>query len=731
MAKHPCKSGVHCLNFMNTPASSPSRTATSSVILPLILLAVGLLATVAVYAPGLSGPFLFEDIFQIQNNSHLRLGELNASSLQLAAFSTDGDPSQRPVSLLSFALNFYFFGEGSASFKIVNLGIHLINGILIFLLARRLFRLAAQRSDINRSRNRTTLAAALIATLWLVHPINLSSVLYVVQRTTLLSALFVLLALLTYTTGRLKFPNHRFQGALWFAATALFWLGGLASKENALLWPWYILLIEGLFFYPLQSHPTRSTRLYTLTWLIIPLISGLIYFTTHSGLLDYSNRSFTMIERLLTETRVLWFYVGLILLPRPGALGIFHDDFTLSTSLFDPWTTLPAILGGLLVVGFAIRFHRRQPLLAFGILFFLAAHALESTILPLQIMQEHRNYLAGFGVLFGIISLLVFTPAQREIPPNSPSAKGGTEQALQRYLPSRIRFVLTGVFFLFLGAITLGRAAQWQNPDRLILSQVHHHPESATLNYEAGRLFVNLREQTQDWLQKDQFNAQAVQYFAKAATLAPQEATAPLAILLANAGNANPTDPAMIQEALDRLLHHSPVDAAIDNLLTLSRCERQRNCSLPNGLVDRLFQALLANPQTSSELRATLFDELALRAMGNGRLIDAEALFKQALAIDATQGMFRINYVLLLLQLGRLDEAREHLDRILAIPQSARIMQLAETVKQHIEQSAMQNAPKPEIAPASASNFLFQELAQPKEQLPLFNLNRNPDQANQ
>lgn len=696
---------------MNTPASSPGSTAPSSVILPLITLAVGLLTAIAIYTPGLSGPFFFDDIFNIQNNLHLRLTELNASVLKLAAFSTNAGPFQRPVSMSSFALNYYFFGEGPASFKAVNLGIHLISGILIFLLARLVLQLAAQRADLAVIRGRVTLAAALIAALWLVHPINLTSVLYVVQRMASLSALFILLALLTYTTGRLRFPKHRFQGVLWFAVTALFWLCSLASKENALLLPWYIFLIEWLFFYPLQPRPTLGTRFYTFAWLIVPLISGLIYFAFHPGMFDYYGRTFTLTERLLTEIRALWFYVGLILLPRPAALGIFHDDFAISTGLLTPWTTLPAILGWLLAIGLALRFHRQYPLLAFGILFFLAGHALESSIFPLEIMHEHRNYLAGSGILFGGITTLVLM--------DSPHP----------YFQPRIRFLLTGVFFIFFSAITFGRASQWQDLTRLILSQVHHHPESASSNYEAGRLYIALREQSQDWLQKDQFNTEAVQYFAKTAALAPY-ATAPLAILLANAGNANPTDPVMIQEARDRLRHQHPVDSAINNLLTLSRCERQRNCSLPEGLVDSLFQALLTNPRTEGELRATLFDELALRAMHTGRFTEAETLFKQVLAINATKAMFRINYVMLLMQLGRLDEAREHLDRIQAAPQPAAITQLAETLKQHIEEGPKQDASKPE-ASSNATGFLLQKLTQPQNSKSLLDFNHNPNQIDQ
>ena len=695
---------------MNTPASG--STAVSSAILPLILLAVGLLAATAVYAPGLSGPFFFDDIFNIQNNLHLRLTDLNAPALQLAAFSTNAGPFQRPVSMLSFALNYYFFGEGAASFKAVNLGIHLINGVLIFLLARLLLKFAVQRTDLTFLRHRAALAAALIAALWLVHPINLTSILYVVQRMASLSALFVLLALLSYVTGRLRFPKHRFQGVLWFAAAVLFWGCGLASKENALLLPWYIFLIEWLFFYPLQPRPTLGVRLYTFAWLIVPLVGGLLYFAFHPGMFGYGGRTFTLTERLLTELRALWFYVSLILLPRPAALGIFHDDFPISTSLLNPWTTLPALLGWLLAIGLALRFHRRQPLLAFGILFFLAAHALESSIFPLQIMHEHRNYLAGFGILFGSVATLMLTDYPHP--------------ALQ----TRNRFLLAGIFFIFFGAITFGRALQWQDLTRLILSQVHHHPDCPSSNYEAGRLYIALREQTQDWLQKDQFNTEAVQHFAKTAALEPY-ATAPLAVILANAGNANSTDPAMIEEALNRLRHQHPVDSAVNNLLNLSRCERQRDCSVPEGLVDRLFQALLANPRIDGELRATLLDELALRAMHAGRFAEAEMLFQQVLAINATKAMFQINYAVLLMQVGRLNEARERLDRLLAAPQPAAIVQLADALKQRIAAGPAQNTLTDNNKTAPSATPSIKELIKPKDSIPLFDFSRGPNPAAQ
>ncbi len=236
---------------LNVPARSSGLAAT---VIPFVVLVVGLFAAIAVYTPGLSGPFFFDDIFNIQNNPNLRLAQLDPEALRLAAFSTDSGPFQRPISMASFALNFYFFGEGAASFKAVNLGIHLLNGVLIFLLSRLLLRQAARRADLRLRGDRAGLAAGLIAAVWLVHPLNLTGVLYAVQRMTSLSALFVLLALLAYLQGRLRLPDRRLQGVALLAASALFWLCGLASKENALLLPWYIFLIEWLFLYPLQPR---------------------------------------------------------------------------------------------------------------------------------------------------------------------------------------------------------------------------------------------------------------------------------------------------------------------------------------------------------------------------------------------------------------------------------------------------------------------------------------------
>ena len=104
---------------------------------------------------------------------------------------------------------------------------------------------------------------------------------------------------------------------------------------------------------------------------------------------------FTMTERLLTEMRVLVYYMSQLFYPVPTRLSIDHD-IVISTSLIHPWTTLPAglFLIALTITGVVVL--EKHPLIGFSILFFLINHVIESSIIPLELIFEHRNYLPSF-----------------------------------------------------------------------------------------------------------------------------------------------------------------------------------------------------------------------------------------------------------------------------------------------------------------------------------------------
>ena len=243
----------------------------------------------------------------------------------------------------------------------------------------------------------------------------------------------------------------------------MFFVLGLLSKENAILLPLYLAVIEWCLWRQDAQRRRTTRRRRAATWffavtLLAPLLVGLALFAWQPGLLldGYASRPFTLGERLLTEARVLWFYVGLVLLPTPARLGLYHDDIATSTGLLEPWTTLLALDGWLVVLMAALLLRRRAPAFTFGVLWFLAGHALESTVVPLEIAHEHRNYLPSFGLLFAAVY--------------------GVARFARHTGNRRVYAALGLAAALALGFGTFGRAASWHSDETIIEALYRHHP---------------------------------------------------------------------------------------------------------------------------------------------------------------------------------------------------------------------------------------------------------------
>ena len=394
---------------------------------PFFYLLALIAATAFTYYPGLAGNFLFDDQSNILLNPSLSLFDGTFSSLLAASANGLASPLGRPVSMASFALNLHFFGAAPFSFKLVNLLIHLANGVLVFILVQQLWpRLADGKSP--------SLAAVWVTAIWLLHPINLTPVLFVVQRMTSLSAFFSLAALTLYLHGR---KTGGSKGGLLIAVGLLAcWPVAILAKETAVLLPLFIFLCEWLVLGGLLRVPAK------IRWLasIIAALTLVGVLTVQWEFLTagYQFRDFGLLERLMTEARVLWFYILQLLLPWPDLFALHHDDFPISRGLLAPASTVLALAGWIAILTFAIYRRKQSPLLTFGLLWFVAAHTLESSILPLEIAYEHRNYLASFGLLISLAGLL-FTP--------NAHARGIRSQAL--------RLALAGCFVIFCGLITL------------------------------------------------------------------------------------------------------------------------------------------------------------------------------------------------------------------------------------------------------------------------------------
>lgn len=590
---------------------------------------LSLLLTVStlVFLPGISGPFIFDDYANVLNNDFIKLRTLDWQSVYHAAYSLKSGPLQRPVALVSFALNHYFAGgfADSTSFKLTNLAIHAINGLLLFWFVRLLLARTAQLhlTDPDHS----TWLAAIVALLWLIHPIQLTSVLYVVQRMAELSALFTMLGLILYLHGRLRLVAGR-PGGMALIAAGLIGCGslGMLSKENAVLLPIFMLAVELTLFaneWPWRLWPALPRR----TRVILTVCGSAVAAMAAAWVIDYSlpayrHRSFDMLERVLTEGRVLWYYLGLTFVPRISAFGLYHDDIALSTSLLSPWTTLPSLLGLVALLALALVIRRSQPLISLGILWFFVAHSLESTVIALEIAHEHRNYLALVGPLLIVAQLIALG---------------------LRHLPARMLSIAVAVAALTFGSITLLRADQWSDQNKLYRYEVRHHPDSARSQGSLGWL-----------LAKQGYNEQAMEALRRAAELDPQEPGYFITLHLVSAHAGIALSTADEADTLRRL-ETSGTTALTSSLLQYIAACLHSTCTAMQTPMERWMRTLLdAHPSGDKSFAYNL---LGRTLATQGRLDEAIAAFERSYAADPVYLHPLFELVNVYIALGKVEEA--------------------------------------------------------------------------
>lgn len=414
----------------------------------LFIAAVLLPASIAlVYLPGLAGGFLFDDFANLPALG--RFGPVdNLDSLLYYAFSGIADPTGRPLAVLSFLIDANDWPAAPWAFKRTNLCIHLANVLLLLALLRRLGLRAGLSPD------RAAWAAVLSAAAWGLHPLWVSSVLYVVQRHALLATSFVLVGLLVWLAAERAFADARIRRGWALATTSIVGCGLAAglSKPNGFLLPLLALAITAHGSTPRPSALIRARGLFL--WVPATLLLGGLVWLGIAG--DAGARPWTIGERLLTQPRVLFDYLRLLLLPDPYSSGVFADHYEVSTSLLQPLATLPAWVFVLVAASAALRWRQRWPVASMAILFFFAGHLLESTVVPLELYFEHRNYLPA---------MLLFWPIAAALSAGK--------------LPQPLKVSVACAFLVVLAAMTLARATLWGDPLALALNWARDYPQSA------------------------------------------------------------------------------------------------------------------------------------------------------------------------------------------------------------------------------------------------------------
>lgn len=693
------------------------------------LLLIAMIVTIAVYITGFSGGYLFDDYPNIVDNQGVQPRDTSASELMYAALSSPSSEFKRPLASLSFAANYLATGLDPFWMKLTNLVIHLLNGWLMFLLARALLLSvglapsassyggegeakrrpardllsvvprglplvmgatvgatsvavpsanalsagAAAESIVAEAapttgespsgvsagssretagqRNRAGVVAALIAAGWMLLPINLTGVLYVVQRMESMANLFVLLGLIGYVAGRRRMlgwagaprpydsqPTPRRFSAdtrnfmLCLISITVSTAVGILAKETAVVLPLYALLIEWMLFHFTTPTGTRDRRVVVLFMLVLvlPMTLGVAWLLP--GILrpeTWATRDFTLGTRLLSETRIVMDYIYWTLLPTPDALSFYHDDFRISTGVLTPWTTLLSIvlLGGLIALMLWTR--RRQPLAALGIALFLGCQLLTGTIIPLELIYEHRNYFASFGLMLAVVPLLAV--------PRSASL-------------ARPRHVLLAGLMLSWTALTAMTAYAWGNPLRLAEDLAIRAPQSPRAQYELGRTYIIYSH----YDPTSPFTRLAYAPLEKAAALPGSSILPEQALIFMNARMQRPLKDAWWNSMVAKLKAHKPGIQDESSLGALTQCAREHHCDLPQDRMMESFMAALAHPDPSARLLAT-YGDYAWNVMDDHAL--GLRVTEEAVKAQPDEPAYRITLVRMLAAQGRKTDA--------------------------------------------------------------------------
>jgi len=578
---------------------------------------------------------------------------------QIVASNQSGvHPLSRAIPTISFTLSYLQYGDDPAGFKQHNLLLHLLCGVFVFVFIFKL-------STLFQINNEQSLFIALTtSSIWLLHPLLVSTTLYSVQRITQFSTLFTLLALSTSLYARLSGNKHT-KVLLYFIAFPLFFVMGALSKETAFLTPLYIIAI-GLATRNVTSklESFKIDKLFFYSMGVIPVIIGLSGFLLKfDKFINYSYRDFNVIERLLTQVHILTGNLKNIFLPDLSTMGLFLDDTPIQESL-DVLTLFKITLLFAFTVWCLFLIYKRN-FLSVAILFILG-HLLESSIIPLELAFEHRNYFPSIGI-FAAISF-------------------GICQLRQKHL--RVFFAL---FLILLYSFILNiRVGFWSNEHEWQKTSLTFHPTSVRSNIS----YVN-------YLLKHFGHAAALDHIRKTNDLIPNSLALKTIELtyLCGGEKDNINESAQIINEIESLLTQQVTSPAETNLflqlskkISITRCENIDNT--------RLFNVVHNKINTLEEKNSPVGNLYAVRGLllfSAGLNQDASENFKLAFFTTGKVGYMITATKILLSKQETFDEGVEIVKNINQGKYFSISLYpvLIENLNKAVEDTRKQNAEKP------------------------------------
>jgi len=358
---------------------------------------------ITIYSNSFYGDWHFDDYANIVDNPHIQIKSFSWPEIKHCMYGLEQERPSRPLSYLSFALNSYFHGKDVFGYHVVNFAIHFLSSVFLFLFIFNTLKLPGLK---NQYENISYPIATIATFFWAIHPVWVTSVTYIVQRMASMAGLFYIASMYFYLKARTN-SNTKYSVIL-FTLSLLFGLSSVLTKENAAMLPVSILLFDLFLIAGItKQNVIKYAKIAFLPFLII-LFTGFIYVDFSNIIDEYKIRDFTMLERVMTQPRVILFYLSLLFYPISSRLTFLYD-INVSRSLFQPWTTIPSIFLILSIIVLAIYIARKRPLISFCIIFFLLNHLIEGSIFNLELIYEHRNYLPSMLLFVPVAEFIIYS----------------------------------------------------------------------------------------------------------------------------------------------------------------------------------------------------------------------------------------------------------------------------------------------------------------------------------
>ena len=448
-----------------------------------IAIGIIVLATTVVYYNSLKAPFIFDDIGKIVENPDIN-DLRNLKTKLIYPYSKNkiwerNDPS-RPVTYLTFTLNYYFGKLNTFGYHLFNLLIHIFNAILLFFLTKKMILYLCKKDSV--------VFSFFVALFFAVHPINTAAVTYIFSRSDVLATFFYISSLMLFIKTREVTSDFGHRTLLYILSLVCFILA-LFSKQIAVTLPAIVLAFDYIFLNDFSAKKTLEKKYYHIPFWILLIAYLLFRYFYFGGLGDVeaeTKDTWNRYSYLIIQPYIILKYLKLLLIP----IGLCIDHLISPVKTLE-LKTIISFLSLAVIFRLTYRTYKKKTdiskIILFCVLWFFIILSPTSSFFPTtSALVENRLYISGIGFYF-FITFLYFKIFKIDF-------------ALAQELNLTRNWILFSVIMLhisLLGYGTIKRNQLYQNPILLWQDVISKYPNNPRAYTNLGLLLEKLNRFTE------------------------------------------------------------------------------------------------------------------------------------------------------------------------------------------------------------------------------------------